>query len=545
MRQKIQHIALLCVVLLCFALDGAGQVEYKCSAIKTECETCYELHRKQLGWQCPNNSDWASLGQIVQNFAGAKAEKGGTSWSDRINLFQTVSGMEYKIQNLHGKTFILECGDAMIFTDDGGIQSDGKYCQIPRLVNKCIELDKVDKSKCIKWGDCPSPSRCVTDPKVRMDYDFNIKSADGVPLRVRVFEIGLRANDVLKFHDAQTGEVVKVYGYPNSWNPKTKDVNGNFLYGPVPDDFEAHKPSCSGYNWCRYHNVNPAPVDENPNMEQMFYITSGEAKVTWDKRHRDIYERTKVKDGTLPNIEMRGNVVRAGWVMVVDVLSAKVKSISLSEVAECKPDNIAVTYDVYVGAKNQNAKEVRFYIENEQTGLVLDTTVFNVNSANNPNTMIFNSKRLGGAGNYKVRITSVSDDWSSAPVSSEVSGSVSLRVKPNPSLILTDTTICSGQEGRVRLMAKDHTIPFRVIAESEENGVFVFAWTQDIYKLGAKPGFGPLHWRSGSSYTDTYSYRIRIVNLENNKELCGSNWFNYNVNVLKIPETGEQYHVPN
>ena len=94
-------------------------------------------------------------------------------------------------------------------------------------------------------------------------------------------------------------------------------------------------------------------------------------------------------------------------------------------------------------------------------------------------------------------------------------------------------------------MAKDHTIPFRVYAESEENGVFVHAWTQDIKKLGAKPGFGPLHWRSGSSYTDTYSYRIRIVNLENNQEQCGSNWFNYNVNVLKIPETGEQYHVPN
>ena len=510
MRQKIQHIALLSVVLLCFALDGVGQVwQYECGNTVFDClgpinfstgkraVGAYDYHIGDRGWECPyvnykeRTTEWRDLGTDVVKYAHGltKVTGGGfTGYESKISTLSTTSGGVHVIVN----------GGAFVFTDDGGIA--GKYLE--------------GKS-----------------------YRFRVKSENGLPLRVRAYEFAARPWDTLSFYEVDRNgnlELIKMYGHQSACPGGRKDK--------CPIDYpQVIKSKCGGQPWSRSFKHNPPPknieytdpktgIKKIEQSDIIFTIPSGECEIAWGVGH-------KVMGGS--------SSLRAGWVMVVDVLSAKVKSISLSEVAECKPDNIAVTYDVYVGAKNQNAKEVRFNIENEQTGLVLDTTVYNVNSANNPNTMTFNSKRLGGAGNYKVRITSVSDDWSSAPVSSEVSGSVSLRVKPNPSLILTDTTICSGQEGRVRLMAKDHTIPFRVIAESEENGVFVFAWTQDINKLGAKPGFGPLHWRSGSSYTDTYSYRIRIVNLENNQEQCGSNWFNYNVNVLKIPETGEQYHVPN
>ena len=429
---------------------------------------------------------------------------------------RTYNTKEYRINNLAalGTTIKIGCGDAMLFTDDGGTKY--KYCQLP-LYNSATVSDK-------------NPLWETNINEFSNTYSFRVQSVDGVPLRFRVFEVGIRPLDILEFSEVKgdgTKEAKRAYGYGTN-----KPLPGSIL----------NPTGCNGYSWCRNFKINntPTPKDNEAGNNLAFMIESGLAEISWNVGYVKYIE-----DKLVSNPSFVGSVVRAGWVMVIDVLSAKVKTISLSEVAECKPDNIEVTYDVYVGAKNKNAKNVQFHIENEATGLVLDTTVHNVNSGDNPNRMTFNSKRLGGAGNYKVRINSISDDWSTENVSSEVSGSVSLRVKPNPSLILTDTTICSGQEGRVRLMAKDHTIPFRVYAESEENGVFVHAWTQDIKKLGAKPGFGPLHWRSGSSYTDTYSYRIRIVNLENNQEQCGSNWFNYNVNVLKIPETGEQYHVPN
>lgn len=507
------------MALFCFALEGVGQ----------ECNSCYVEHMA-IGWKCPqkkglfgiwsDDPQWETLLRNGFNIVGAKLD-GGTAISG-----QGVTTYEHKINNLAalGKPTVIGCGQAILFTDDGGI--DYKYCQVPT------------RGPAGKGGDM-TEGRCRShNSEFSNSYSFRVQSADGVPLRFRTFEIGVRPDDIIKFSEVRSnGTVVerRAYGY-NANKPSP----GSIL-NPTGRD---------GYSHCRIFTIpnSPTPSDGSVSPSNMaFMIESGVADISWNVGYAAYIQR-KIDAG---NPNFIGSAVRAGWVIVIDVLSAKVKSISVSEVSECKPDVITVEYDVYVGAKNQNAKKVQFHIENEVTGLVLDTTVFNVNSTNNPNTLTFNSKRLGGAGNYKVRINSISDDWSTENVSSSVSGTVSLRVKPKPTVIIKDTTMCSGEMGAVVLKADglDASYKFEVQAMHKSNNwVNIGTFTQmGRYELGV------LEWDSNPNlqvvtnlYNTSYKYRVKVTNYDSyGIEQCNSGWYEYNVNVIKQPETGEQYHVPN
>ncbi|MBR7067407.1 MAG: hypothetical protein IKI28_03710, partial [Bacteroidales bacterium] len=328
MRQKIQYITLLCVALLCHVLEGVGQ----CSNSSTLCNgACYPSHI-DIGWQCPlskslfgwstNTSEWQKLLEKGFGIVGSNLD-GGTPLSHTING-RTYNTKEYRINNLAalGTTIKIGCGDAMLFTDDGGTKY--KYCQLP-LYNSATVSDK-------------NPLWETNINEFSNTYSFRVQSVDGVPLRFRVFEVGIRPLDILEFSEVKgdgTKEAKRAYGYGTN-----KPLPGSIL----------NPTGCNGYSWCRNFKINntPTPKDNEAGNNLAFMIESGLAEISWNVGYVKYIE-----DKLVSNPSFVGSVVRAGWVMVIDVLSAKVKTISLSEVAECKPDNIEVTYDVYVGAKNK------------------------------------------------------------------------------------------------------------------------------------------------------------------------------------------------
>lgn len=467
-----------------FALGhGFAQVQNKCNQNIYNCQTCYDAHL-ELGWQCPqgdNDPEWAKLGKVfsahVKNGTHPVSVRVCEGTPGFISIFgiqiptcspssawKTYTSKETRISDF--TTWTIDCGGAMLFTDDGGL--DYKY-------------------------------------QINKDYTVTVKSINGLPLRVRVFEMAVDNKDILTFYEVKRdagGNVIakekkKVYG-------SDKGVDGAV---------------CHKYSWCRNYDPNPTSSDITFNIE------SGEAEIHW-------YSASGIS--------------RAGWAMVIDVLSAKIKNAYYQEISECEEDELVVEYEVVMGSASNsgNVTEVQFALDGVPfTDAIVTDQTQNVkswcNAENNSHVLRIPVGLLGGEGDHTISITSVTDEISTAYISSTQTFALkNIRVKAKPIVQLGSNTVpndvCSGVNAVLDLNSIGDAGEFTIWCE--EGGSEVL--------LGKQNGVGEFSLgtltNSGTTAREL-KYKVQIQNLTTS---CKSDIVEYSVRVLPAPTTGSLYNVP-
>ncbi|MBQ9469697.1 MAG: hypothetical protein IJU72_01945 [Bacteroidales bacterium] len=342
-------------------------------------------------------------------------------------------------------------------------------------------------------------------------YRFRVKSNDGLPLRVRAYEVAMRGGDTLVFSEVKKDgsvEPVKGYGYVNLCPGGRKNLCP-VGYPRVP------QAKCSGYSWSRNFSHDPDPKYD----DLVFTIESGEAEIAWGTGYSG------------------GSATRAGWVMVIDVLSAKITDVNYEEISLCQPDEVVVDYDVVVGATSQSGAKAEFYIDN----------VFykEVAVSCGANQLRIPVTAFSGLGTHRISIGSVSDAWSKAAISSSLQVAVrEIRVKDRPDVKYGPSTtdvLCTGCDGVLDLDADYLDANFRF--DVERIGADGVTW-ESVGSTSQTGDFslGPLTHTDPSALFTEVHYRVMVSNLDTH---CDSEWSVHTIKVYKHPVTGLQYHIPN
>ena len=362
-------------------------------------------------------------------------------------------------------------------------------------------------------------------------YSFRVKSEHGLPLRVRAYEVALRGGDTLVFHEVKedgTIEPVKGYGYVNLCPGGRKNLCPR-SYPRVP------QAKCSGYSWSRYFST-----DADPQYDDLvFTIESGEAEITWGVGYSG------------------GSAVRAGWVMVIDVLSAKITGVSVDVLSECREDEVVVSYVPIAGAKDNVVGSVEFLLD----GQPFKTVTENMNPAvsglpaaqraiknGQENQMRFTTSELGGAGIHRISIGAVSDKWSrNANVDASVDHFFKdVRVRAKPTVQLASTIeVCSGCEASIPLNADglDLNYTFHVEQPAATPGDWAGLPLANPNATGSYT-LSSQTWDASLRPSPYLEQRYRVW-VSNDDSGCDSDPVETSVRWYKTLDTPPVYHIPN